>query len=682
VSNDTGRERRGLILARWALGVYRIALATGTHWPKLNITAPLGVNNDFLPGGADKWVHVLAFAGLCWLALVGRFRVGRFKTTWGVVGLLIIYAGVDELGQLLVVGRGVHFLDWVASSAGVVLGGVCWRVGARLGFWRGGDRSTTTDDDGPSFVVHAKVVMALTMLSRVFGLVRDRVMGVAIGMEQSMSIWVIAFMVPHLFRRLFGEGALSAAFIPYYTKLAKDDPARAGRFASIVVTALGLGLVAVTALVVAGMWLAQETGWVSGKWFDTLDLTTLTLWYAPMVCVVALLGGMLQTHRRFGPLAAAPIVLNVCIIGAALYYWLVKHDEWDDMQGLHAIGAGVLLAGGIQIVWQLAELWRERGGWFSLRDRPQQTVGSVRGEIRGLLRQWGPAVLGLAVLQINTLLDVLIAMFFSGPPGETMQLLGYTVEYPMWHGAAVLGNTTRLYELPLGVFGIAVATTIFPALAAASDTPERFAQLFRQGLRLTLFIGLPASLGLVLVRLPLATAIYGEGGALKPEDAARIAWVLLGYAPAVWAYSMNQVLTRAFFAHHNTTTPMRVSVAMVALNLTLNLILLWPLGAAGLAWSTAICATLQTLILLKLVKRYVPKPIDGAVKRGALQAAALTGVMGLVVGAFLAFFDIPNIGYLTVIAILLAATALGAAVVFVGARVLKMDELGWVLRRK
>jgi putative peptidoglycan lipid II flippase len=660
--------------------VYWVALAIGTHWPRLDITSPLGVKNSILPGGVDKWVHVLAFAGLCWLALVGRFGVGRFRKLWQVVALLVVYAGVDELGQLLVDGRGVYVADWLASSGGVLLGAVAWKTGTRLGFWSGGAGGSLDAGGEISFVIHAKLVAGLTMLSRVFGLARDAVMGFAFGLGESMSVWAIAFMAPNLFRRLFGEGALSAAFLPYYTKLVKEDGRRAGRFASLVVTALGLGLLLITGVAVMAMWAAQSAGWVEGKWLATLDLTSLTLWYAPMVCVVAMLGGMLQVHHRFGPLAAAPIVLNVFVIGASLYYWLGLKQEVDPMGGLRVVGVAVLLAGLVQIGWQLAELWREHGRWFTLRNDP--AIASVRDELGGLLRRWGPAVLGLAVLQINALLDVLIAMFFSGPPGETMSFLGRDVRWPMRDGPALLYFTARLYEMPLGVFGVAVATSIFPALAAASDSRERFADLLRQGLRLTLFIGLPASVGLILVRLPLTTAIYGEGGELTAEDAGRIAWVLLGYAPAVWAYAMNQVLTRAFFAHHNTTTPMRVSVGMVGLNLILNLILLWPLGAAGLAWSTAFCAVLQCLILLRLVRRYVEDPFDAGTKRGALRTAGLTAVMGVIVGGLIACFDVEAMGRGAVIGLLTGATALGAAVVFIGAWVLKMNELAWVLRRK
>ncbi len=200
------------------------------------------------------------------------------------------------------------------------------------------------------------------------------------------------------------------------------------------------------------------------------------------------------------------------------------------------------------------------------------------------------------MLQLNTLLDGFIA---SWPTMFGPTILGF--EYPLAEGSmAKLSWAQRLYEFPLGVFGIAVATAIFPALSRLASDDAAFAETLRRGVRLVLFIGLPASVGLMLVATPLAATIL-EGRAFTAEDSRETAWILLGYAPAVWAYSLNQVLVRGFYAKGDSMAPVRIAMGLVGLNLLLNLVLIWtPLRTAGLAWSTAICAALQSLWLMAL----------------------------------------------------------------------------------
>jgi putative peptidoglycan lipid II flippase len=217
--------------------------------------------------------------------------------------------------------------------------------------------------------------------------------------------------------------------------------------------------------------------------------------------------------------------------------------------------------------------------------------------------------------------------------------------WPVWFGATVLGAkvtldessnailryTQTIYQFPLGVFGIAVATAVFPLLSRSTDDPDAFVQHLRRGLRLSLFIGLPASIGLFLVRHDILTAIYGGGTRGFPADSLdRAAAVLAGFAPAVWAYSLNHVFTRAFYARHDTRTPMLLAMAMVGLNFALNLVLIWPLREAGLAWATATSAVVQCVVLGILCARKLSvRPLDAP----TIAALAWIAVAGMVMGA-------------------------------------------------
>ena len=245
---------------------------------------------------------------------------------------------------------------------------------------------------------------------------------------------------------------------------------------------------------------------------------------------------------------------------------------------------------------------------------------------------------------------------------------------------AVLSFAQRLYQFPLGVFAIAVATAIYPLLASQSRNTEQFGDTVRRGLRLVMFVGLPASIGLMLVREPLTALIY-QGWAFTGTDTGEVSTVLLGYAVAIWAYSANGVLARVCYARMDMKTPVRIAVQMVALNLMLNMTLIWtPLGISGLAWSTAICAVLQTALLLRAVSHHVHKPIDAAVGRSMLTSLMLAIVMGI--GVFIVMSMLgPADGFgprLLHIALLVAT---GTVLYGGGAMLLRMSELRLLFTR-
>lgn len=516
-------------------------------------------------------------------------------------------------------------------------------------------------------------VSGLTIASRVLGLARDVTTARIFGDTLIGSAFAAAFAVPNLFRRLFGEGALSAAFLPEYTRLSDDDPPGAGAFASVTLFLLALVTAAITVLIelvlLAVLVLAPEDPDRS----YSIGLVMALLPYMPLICTAAILGGMLQAHGRFWPWAASPMLLNVCILAASITYFFV--DGADARAWAYLIGAATVLSGVLQVAWSL----------HMLRGRVAWTRGFAAAKPRAIamLKRMGPVLIGLGTLQVNGLIDTFIAMYpnWIGPT-----IFGH--KYPLDEASnSILFYAQRLYQFPLGVFGIAVATVAFPALARAWGDRGSFGAVVARAVRLSLFITIPAAIGLVLVRDDLVAVVYsGPGGGFSEPGVDRAGAVLLGYSWAIWAYSINQVLTRAFFAAGDTTTPMRIAVAMVGLNLALNATLIWFIGEAGLAWSTAIAATVQALALWVAAQRALAgAPIlDRASTWAIVRTVLIAGGMGAAVYALLALW--PNSpdrtpAWSTHAVKLAASCVLGITLYAVLSLAARCPEIGWVLGR-
>lgn len=512
-----------------------------------------------------------------------------------------------------------------------------------------------------------RVVSGLTLISRIAGMARDLIHARLMGDSVIGSAFMAAWAIPNLFRRLFGEGALAAAFIPEYAQLSKHDPETADRFATVTVAWLAL---VTGALTVGGelLLLALLAGSDDPARDLSFRLIMVMLPFMPLVCIAAIVGGMLQTHGRFGPTAAAPIILNTMVIGAALPFYLA--EDPDRIRAAYWIGGAAVFAGLVQLVWSV---WALRGV-----ARWKRGFADAREPTRRLLRRFVPVVIGMGTLQLNAFLDTVIAMWpvWVGPT-----VAGY--DYPLDESSnSILAFTQRLYQFPLGVFGIAVATAIFPLLSRHADEPHHFLTTLRRGLRLSFFIGMPATVGLMLVRGDLTYVMYGGGGsAFSDEGTARAALVLLGYAPGVWAYSLNHVATRAFYAAGDTRTPMRVALWMVGLNLALNLTLIWPLGEAGLAWSTSISATLQLVLLTRLSRTLTHEPaIDAPTRNGmAMTLAATLAMAGAVLLSRLAMPE--PAAWSGSLARLAVSVLIGGAVFMLLAWRLRVHELRWLFAR-
>ncbi len=537
-----------------------------------------------------------------------------------------------------------------------------------------------------------RAVSGVTMLSRLGGLARDVLLLRIFGATAIGSAFAAGFTIPNLFRRLLGEGALSAAFLPEYTRAMKSEREAAGPLASATIRILLLTSGLLTAVLEIGLLLALALLPLNPKRDLSIKLVMVMLPFMPLVCVAAILSGMLQAHGRFGPASSGPIILNGFIIAVGV--WSLATGRLAGEGVAYVLGIATVLSGLTQCVWY-ARLLRPHVEWRS-------DVALVRGRLRAMFKRFVPVVVGTGSLQLSTLFDMVIAMWpiWVGPT-----LLG--VAYPLDGASNVLLNSAaRLYQFPLGVFGIAVATAIFPLLSRHAEEPGHFAATLKRGIRLSLFIGLPASAGLVLVRHEIVGVLYSGGSrGLSMADQARCAAIVAGYGVGIWAYSLNHVFTRALYAKGDTKTPMRVSIAMVLLSLALNLTLIWWLREAGMAWATSIAASVQTMVLAMICRRRFGVPALGppspspppsppflregsvANDQGVLHAivriVVATGLMGA--GVWLALRFLPSVGesaWRESLVRMIVGVACGGLVYISAARALRCHELGWLMGRR
>lgn len=524
-----------------------------------------------------------------------------------------------------------------------------------------------------------RAVSGMTLLSRVGGLARDVIVGRIFGDTAVNSAFAAAFAIPNMFRRLLGEGALSAAFIPEYTgaskeangKGANEQIGEADALASLTVLALGIATGVITVVVEVVLLVLLVLLPHDAERALSLRLIMVMLPFMPLICVTAILAGMLQVHGRFAASASGPLVLNGFII--AVGSWSLATGTLAREPTAYLLGVATVLSGLTQAIWFARLLHGSvRWTWHGLSKR--QPVA------QRMLRRFVPVMIGQGTLQLNAFLDTLIAMWpiWVGPT-----VLG--LRYPLDDRSnGILSLTTRLYQFPLGVFGIAVATAAFPMLSRHASDPALFASTLRRGLRLSLFIGLPASVGLVLVREPITTVLFSGGSGktgFSTIGLARSAAVLLGFAPAIWAYSLNHVFTRAFYARGDTRTPMNVGIGMVALNLALNLTLIWPLQEAGLAWSTSMCAMVQCVVLGVLCHRKLGAAgVDAPTARAFARLALAAAVMGAAVVAVQRVLP-AGTGWRGSLVSLGVSCATGLAAYGAATALLRGPELGWLLKR-
>ena len=459
-----------------------------------------------------------------------------------------------------------------------------------------------------SFAASLAKVGGNTLISRVLGFLRDLVVARIFGADAGTDAFFVAFRIPNLMRRLFAEGAFALAFVPvlseYKTRRGPEDLKRfvddtAGTLATALVAVTALGILAAPLLVIV---FAPGFSDVPGQRMLATEMLRLTFPYLLFISLTALAGGILNTFGRFGVPAFTPVLLNLSLIACAL--WLAPLMD----QPIVALAWGVLIAGVAQLAFQLPFLAR-----IGMLPRPRL---NPRGQgVRRILGLMGPALLGVSVGQINMLLSTLLASFLAA---ASISWLYYS---------------DRLMEFPLGIVGVALGTVILPKLSRehAASSARAFSATIDWALRWVLILGLPAALGLLFLAGPLFAVLF-YSDAFTADDVHMAARSLMAYGAGVLGFLAVKVLAPGYYARQQMRAPVRIAVAAMLANMVLSLLLMWPLGHAGLALATTLAALLNAGLLFRGLRRegvYRPEPGWGRLLAQGLAA-------GLVMGLFLA----------------------------------------------
>ncbi|MHC4878549.1 MAG: murein biosynthesis integral membrane protein MurJ [Planctomycetota bacterium] len=514
------------------------------------------------------------------------------------------------------------------------------------------------DESRQKLFQRTRAVGLLTLCSRVLGLVRDAAMARQFGNGVIMDAFTVAFRVPNLARQLFGEGALSTAFLPIFLRdIEQHGRSTAFRTASAVIAAAAvtlLGLVVLAEVLLLGLRVTVNVG-VEGDLL--LGLLASLVPYLLMVCLLAQTCAVMQGLGQFTAPAWFPVLLNVLWIGSIA----ASSVFFDSNEArIYAISWSIVLIGAVQVGVSVPTLrqigFRFEWDWSGGRER-----------VREIGRIIVPVLLGLSVTQLNTLCDSLLAWGLTAPVDAAEP--GGLARYPLQEGtAAALYLGQRMYQFPLGVFAAALGTVIFPLLATHAERNQfdLFSDDLTRGLRMVLAIGIPASAGLAIVA-PQLTEVLFLRGEFDLQDADQTSQIIVMYAVGVWAACGLMIMNRAFYALGDRRSPLRIGLLAVVVNLFLNLSLVWPLGGEGLALASALTASLQCGASAWLIRRCIEPGGWSSVIMTFLKTVLATSAMAamclytaaglkLAVGSAFGLFVIVSAGAATYLA---AASLLG-----------------------
>lgn len=429
------------------------------------------------------------------------------------------------------------------------------------------------------------IVSAMTMLSRILGLVRDMVLLNVFGAGGVMDAFLVAFKIPNFLRRLFAEGAFSQAFVPV---LSEYKTTRTHEEVQILISRasgslmLILGVLTTFSVVAAPLVIYVFAPGFHGqpeKFQLAVELLRLTFPYLLLISMTAFAGSVLNSYGSFATASFAPVLLNVTMIAAA--WWLAPYMDPHIM----ALGWGVMAAGFIQLAIQIPELWKKK-----LLIPPK--VDFKHEGVRRILKLMLPALFGVSVVQINLLLDTILASFMR--EGSVSWL--YTAE--------------RMTELPLGLIGIAIATVILPSLSAihAEKDHDKFKAMLDWATQVIVLVGVPASLAMIILAEPMIQALF-QHGRFGYNDVGMTVWALRGLSGGILAFMLIKIFAPGFYARQDTKTPVKIGLIAVVANMVFNLILVgifyllkWPLHAA-LSVASTCSAFLNAGMLYYALKR-------------------------------------------------------------------------------
>ena len=473
----------------------------------------------------------------------------------------------------------------------------------------------------------------ITLVSRLLGFVRDVMMAALLGAGPLSDAFFVAFKLPNFLRRLFAEGAFNAGFVPMFARtLEGEGKAAAKTFAEQAQAALLAVLLPLVVVAIAAMpWVIVLTapgfGADDPRYDNAVEFSRITFCYILFISLTALYGGVLNSLGRFAAAAAAPVMLNLSLIGAMIVSVL-----WLDAPA-YALAWGVAAAGLLQFLWL----------WISIRREgmaPALRWPRLTPQVRRLWSLILPGAIGAGVAQINLYMDIVLASLL--PPGAVSYLY----------------YADRVNELPVGVIGVAVGTALLPLMARQLRAGQVAHAMHSQNraLELSLLLTVPAALALVVLSAPIVAVLF-ERGAFGAEASRATSAALAAYALGLPAYVLVKVLTPAFFAREDTRTPVKIAIVCMISNIVIAFALIWWLAHVGIALATTISAWLNTGLLARGLRRDDLLRPDDQLKRRLPRI--LGASMAMALGLWLAAPWLAGLAAPLALAVLVAAGGVG-----------------------
>lgn len=469
-----------------------------------------------------------------------------------------------------------------------------------------------------SFFKAITTVGGFTLASRLLGFVRDVMTASFLGAGPVADAFFIALKLPNFFRRITAEGAFSVAFVPMFSKLlAEEGMAEAKKFAEEAQAVMLAVLIPFTIVCIIAMPLilyvvAPGVHGDPVRYDLALEFSRITFPYILLMSLTALLGGVMNSFDRFGPFAAAPIFFNGILIIALVFGTKLFQT------GGHALAWGLAAAGVAQLAWMIWNYWHI--GYVLRLRRPVLTP-----RIRKFFRLMVPGAIGSGAAQINLFIDMILASLL---PVGAISFLYYA---------------ERLYQLPLGVIGVAIGTALLPMLSRALKSKDGEAvRLLGTAFETALILSLPAAIALIVIAQPIMSVLF-ERGAFTPTDSLASAYALMAYSIGLPAYILARVFSTAYFAREDTMNPVKFAVICAIINTVLALLLMQPLQHVGIALATGITAWINLILLMYGLhkKKHLDLPAKSVLRAakilacGLIMAAVLWVLQHFVVAGFL-----------------------------------------------
>jgi len=452
----------------------------------------------------------------------------------------------------------------------------------------------------------AGIVGTATLLSRIFGFLRDVVIAWFFGAGLAADAFFVAFRIPNLLRRLFAEGSLTVSFVPifseYLTRNGKEEAFRLARSASLVLS-LSLTIVTLLGILFAPTivrLIAPGFSETSEKIALTVTLTRIMFPYIFFIAMVALFMGILNAMGHFAAPALAPVLLNLAMIVSIFF---ISPFTEPPVIGL---AIGVIIGGCLQLALQLPFLWQKG---FHLRG----SYHLFHPAIKRIAALMGPSVFGAAVYQVNIFIGTLLASLL---PEGSVSYLYYA---------------DRLVQFPLGVFAIALATAVLPVLSreAALNDIEGLKKTSSFALRLVFFISIPATVGLIVLKDHIVRLLF-ERGAFDPLATQMTSEALLYYALGLWAFSAVRIVVSIFYSLQDAKTPVKVAIVSLFVNIILSILLMGPMRHAGLALATSLASMVNLVLMLVLLKKRLGHIGFRSIFYSVLKSTTSSIIMGLI----------------------------------------------------